>query len=239
MPASGDAREHRTASRVTAILELASRGADGVRLGDVATELGAPRSSVHGLIKGLVATGYLVESAGSYSLGPAVEALLSSPPPSPRHIRACMERLCTELDETVTLVTLIGQSVVYVDCVETTQPVRYSATLGVRRPLYPTSSGKCFLSFADERFRNSYLRSEFPDDASRDPVELELRQIRSAGVALNRAETLPDLYAVSAPVVDRGAVVRVITAAGPSGRFIPRLGEITESVKAAAESVSS
>lgn len=237
MPTNGDAKEHRTASRVTAILELAARSYAGVRLGDIATALDAPRSSVHGLMKGLAATGYVREDDGRYHLGPAVGALLAAPSPAPPEIAAVMARLCAELDETVTLVSQVGRSVVYTHCVETKQPVRYTATLRVRRPLYPTSSGKCFLAFGTDRFRNAYLSSEFPNHDVRAAVTADLNRVSADGVAVNRAETLPDLYAVSAPIFDSGMVVKVLTVAGPSGRFINRLDTIVSRVKSAVGSI--
>ena len=77
---AGAAKAHRTVSRVTTILELAAANRSGVRLTELATALDAPRSSVHGLVKGLVATGYLREEGGTYRIGPAINSLLAAAP---------------------------------------------------------------------------------------------------------------------------------------------------------------
>ena len=52
-------REHRTVTRVTTILEAAAAHPEGVKLTALSALLDAPKSSVHGLVSGLLATGYL------------------------------------------------------------------------------------------------------------------------------------------------------------------------------------
>src|SRR5579884_223540 len=74
------AKAHRTVSRVTTILEAVARR-DGARMHELISELDAPKSSVFSLVKGLVATGYLLEEAGVYRLGPALGALLTTSGP--------------------------------------------------------------------------------------------------------------------------------------------------------------
>ncbi|QSE92802.1 IclR family transcriptional regulator [Rhodococcus pseudokoreensis] len=237
-PTYGDAKEHRTVSRVTRILELAACNDRGVRLSEISAELDAPHSSVHALVKGLVANGYLRDDGGNYVIGPAVRALLGARPNLERAARAGMERLHTEFDETVTLVSLIGESVVYTDAIESTQPIRYSPTLRVRRPLYPTSAGKCFLAHMGERSRENYIAAHFADEAKRQQVRDELRAVTEQGGAINRAETLPDLYAVSAPIFDFGQVVAALTIAGPSSRFVGRLDGLLVATKDTAKMIS-
>ena len=51
--------EHRTVSRVMAVLEaVVASEPNGLRLADLADMLDAPKSTLHGLAKGLAATGY-------------------------------------------------------------------------------------------------------------------------------------------------------------------------------------
>src|SRR5690349_21554125 len=73
--------EHRTVARVMSILELViASDPEGVRLADLSTILDAPKSSIHGLAKGLVATGYFREDRGRYFPGPAISTLLAVGP---------------------------------------------------------------------------------------------------------------------------------------------------------------
>lgn len=239
MVVGSGSQEHRTVSRVTAILEYVARHQHGVRVADIVTHLGAPRSSIHGLVHGLASTGYLRSGqAGLYVIGPAINALYTPQSSIDRPIRAAMESLNAEFDETVTLVVLTGETVVYTEAKESTQAIRYTPPLGVRRPLYPTSAGKCFLANSSEQFRERYLVQHFDDNASRQLVRDELASIADLGVAVNDGQTLPDLLAVSAPVFEKSSIAAVITVAGPSTRLTAQLDAVIASTKRAADKAS-
>src|SRR5699024_9406552 len=146
--------EHRTVTRVAAILEFAAQAESGVRMNEIVKELEAPRSSVHGLVHGLVAAGYLhATDSGQYTLGAAIGALMTERSPVGTAIRAAMEGLNLEFDESVAFVAIAGDSIVPIDAIESSLAIRYSPTIGLRRPLCPTSAGKCFLSAAAEDYR--------------------------------------------------------------------------------------
>lgn len=234
-------REHRTVTRVTAILESVAARPDGVRLADLVTDLGAPKSSVHGFARGLVAVGYLVEESGVYRIGPAVAALLASSRPTAVEVaRPVMEALRAEFDETVTLAELVGNSFVYLLSVDSTQLIRYSAPLHQRRPLMPPSAGKVFLAHLPARKRQAYLRSYVDASHASRPaadVEAELAEIRESGVAVNRGETLPDITGVASGIVVGDAVGLALSIAGPTTRMADKVDAATVALRAAAARV--
>jgi DNA-binding IclR family transcriptional regulator len=225
-------REHRTVTRVTTILEAAAAHPEGVKLTALSALLDAPKSSVHGLVNGLLATGYLQDRDGGYVLGPAV-ALLPQPskPSVLANARRSLETLEAQCSETATLSLLVGGSVVYVDIVESKQSIRYSAPLRVRRPLYPTSSGKCFLAHMPRGQRDSYLAETISDPAVLQKVHAELEAVRREGVAYNRGETVPDVFAVASPVLVRGRVVACLSVAGPRQRMETVIDSLAEMVR--------
>src|SRR5699024_3969969 len=148
---AGGVGEHRTVSRIVSILEFTAQAGSGVRMSEIVKELEAPRSSVHGLVHGLVAAGYLhATDSGQYTLGAAIGALVTERSAGDTAIRAAMEGLNLEFDETVAFVAIAGDSIVTIDAIESSMAIRYNPTIGLRRPLYPTSAGKCFLSAAAE-----------------------------------------------------------------------------------------
>lgn len=234
-----DVKEHRTVSRVTSILEIAASSENGVRLADFTAALDAPRSSIHSLVKGLVANGYLREDAGTYVIGPAVGALLAAPrQPIDRAARPSMEALQREFNETVMLSFLVGDALVYTDVVESSHMIRYSAPLRTRRPLYPTSSGKCFLAYSNESFREWYLDTHLGDEQSKERVRAELAQVREAGVAINSGQTLPDVSGVAVPVFGDGQLLSVMAIAGPTSRLATRLDDFAAAAKTQAQEIS-
>lgn len=234
---SSSAKEHRTVTRVTTILETIAAAEQGLRLTELADVLEAPKSSVHGLARGLVATGYLVEDDGAYVLGPAIGALIR--PRRPGLIEAArpvMEELERACGETVILSSLVGQSIVYLELVESTERIRYSAPLGQRRPLYPTSAGKCFVAYFTERRLASYLENF--DEHQREAIRQELADVRREGVAYNIGETVPDVSAVASPILVRGRPAACINIAGPTDRFSGKLKDTAELLKSATSEVA-
>ncbi|MEV6925173.1 IclR family transcriptional regulator [Dactylosporangium sp. NPDC051485] len=229
---------HRTVSRVMAILEAAAATRQGVTLSALTTLLDAPKSSVHGLVKGLVATGYLEESGRSYTIGPAVDMLIARGTSSVMaSAHRTLETLVQTFAESATLCKLVGEDVVYVDIVESTQPIRYSAPLRVRRPLYPTSAGKCFLAHMTPGRRDAYLRANLPPHRAPE-VLAELEAVFRDGYSTNHGETVPDVFAVSSPIIAAGRVVACLQVAGPSSRMAERMDEIARTVRAEAQRLS-
>jgi DNA-binding IclR family transcriptional regulator len=232
--------EHRTVSRITTILETVAADSGGVRLSQLAEVLNAPKSSVFSLVKGLVRTGYLNEDRGAYILGPAVHALLDFQRPTlPEIARPYLEQLHKTYDETIMLATPVGDSVVYLIKIESTQSIRYSAPLHTRRPLYPTSTGKSMLAYMPDRIRERYLRAWVSDEAQRERAEAELAKVRETGVATNNDETLPDVSAVAAAILVDNRAVASIAVAGPTGRMVAKLSDAAVSVREMSNQVAS
>ncbi|MCF3119542.1 helix-turn-helix domain-containing protein [Streptomyces arenae] len=238
MSEAGAPKEHRTVSRVTGILECVSQRG-GARMQELADVLEAPKSSVFGLVKGLVSTGYLVEEQGVYRLGPAFGNLL----PRPAHDLAgaalpTLETLRDRFGETAMLGTAVGDSLVYATAAESPQLIRYSAPLRTRRPLYPPSAGKVLLAHRPRTRREAYLRTLIDDPAARAAAQAELAEVRATGVAFNRGETLPDVTAAARPVLVNGRLRAVVAVAGPTSRTAARLADIADALVDAAASVA-
>jgi DNA-binding IclR family transcriptional regulator len=233
-------RRHRTVGRVAAILEAAAVGDGGVRLSTLAGMLDAPKSSVHGLLKGLVSVGYLAELDGSYTLGPAIHALLGAAesPSLAELATGPMRDLRDEFDETVMLGHRMGDSIVYVAAVESRQFIKYSARLHVRRPVLPTSMGKIYLAELEHADLQAYLDERGTNLRGRKALIAQLNEVAATGVAVNRNETVPGLCGVAAGIREQGELVACISVAGPSDRLIPQLRRLSKAVKAAADRVT-
>lgn len=229
------AKEHRTASRVTTILEIVAANPAGVRLSELAAQLDAPKPSVFGLAKGLVATGYLLEDEGSYRLGPALDTLIAPARPDLTELtRPVLQSLRNQFNETVMLGTRVGTSLVYVATAESDQPIKYTAPLRHRRPLYPPSAGKVLLAFWSEHRRDAYLQSLFTDAEDVARAQHDLDTVRREGVSFNRGETLPDVSAAARPLMVGDRVVAAIAVAGPTSRIAPQLDDISAALVDAA-----
>jgi DNA-binding IclR family transcriptional regulator len=236
---SSSAKEHRTVSRVMLVLEEVAAAEGAVPLARLCDRLGVPKSSLHGLVKGLVAMGYLSESPGGYQTGPAIVLLNGADsPPLHRAARQSLETLAARTGESAALCVATGDAVMYVDIVESRNPIRYVAPTGTRRPMWPTSAGKCFLADFDPARRNAILRAHLDDPGSIAEALAQLETVRAEGISFNRGETVPDVFAVASPVQVRGRTVACLQVAGPGDRLRDSLDQVAEMVRAEARRIS-
>ncbi|MBD0863462.1 helix-turn-helix domain-containing protein [Gordonia sp. zg691] len=230
--------EHRTVSRVMAIIErvLASEPS-GMRLADVAISIDAPKSSIHGLCKGLVATGYLREDSGRYFLGPAISSLLAAGNNVlPAAYRSALQELTERWGETALLVTLVGDSIVYVAKEEPDTMVRASPPTNTRFPMWPRSSGKVFLAYMEPRRRNAFLERTFRDPAERESARREVEAIPATRITsrIEGAEA-----GVATPVIFRGLPVNTaLSIVGPAERMRGKTELIAEDLLKTAQTLS-
>src|SRR5258708_38958392 len=107
-------------------------------------------------------------------------------------------RLSAELDETVNLVVLDGPDALFLDGVQSRQPVRVATRTGARLPAYATAGGKVLLA----QMPYAIVRSHYQEDLRRitrytlpdlQALEHELQQVRERGYALNIGEHLTEV----------------------------------------------
>jgi DNA-binding IclR family transcriptional regulator len=232
--------EHRTVSRVMAILEVVvASEPNGLRLADLPDMVGAPKSTIHGLARGLVATGYIREHNGRYFQGPALTMIAGGGQPVPAAYHHALEQLSRSWNETAILATLAGQSVINIDIVEPSQTIRATPPLHERRPMWPGSFGKVFLAHMEPGQLDGYLRRKHKDPQEQAHIRETLKEIRSEGIAFNRGEISPDLYGLAAPVAIPGMdVTLAIGLAGPAYRMADRIDDMAESIREAARGLS-
>ena len=142
------------------LLELVGRSRNGLRGKEIAETLGLPVSTVFRQLKFLAERGFLRNADGVYTLGGALirlgnAAMRQNPLSRLAHplLAALSEATC----ETVHLAERRGGSVVYIDKVEGSRPVRMGSMIGNTGPLYCTGVGKAILAFLPEAERGRLL----------------------------------------------------------------------------------
>jgi DNA-binding IclR family transcriptional regulator len=231
---------HRTVARVMSLLELVlASDTQGVRLGELATLLDAPKSSVHGLAKGLVATGYFREDRGRYFIGPAVSTLLAAGGTDLSSVfHHTLEELTGRWEETSMVATLVGDSLVYVDSVAPRSVIRAVPHLHERLPLWPRSTGKVFLAAMNETRLDRYLRRN-PIPMPRSRLLEELAQIRETGSGFNVGESIAEHISIASPIlIGTAAPTIAIAVVGPRSRMEARVEDIAQSIREAAATLS-
>lgn len=153
---------------------------------------------------------------GRYRIGPLMAALahealegLDLRSAAHEHLRA----LGAASGHTVHLAALEGDSIVYLDKVESRQSIRMYSYVGARGPLHATGVGKAILAHIDPQEREALLGGppypEHTPNTRTDPDELaeDLVRVVDRGWALDDFEHEEFIHCVAAPV--RGATGRV------------------------------
>jgi len=228
------------------ILE-ALQTADGPQsLDQLAAATGVARSTAHRLLKNLLARGYLERGATSkYTLGLKLLELGGAvrQHQSVRDIaRPVMLELRDRLGETINLGKVRGDSVLYLETVESVHAFRVSGSLGIRDPLHVTSIGKAILAWLPLERRPVLTKwTRLTPNTITDPVRFceELAVTRARGYALDDEESMQGGRCIGVPVLQNGLPVAGLSVSGPVARISSdRVPEIAELLKTAAATIA-
>ena len=228
------------------ILE-ALQTADGPQsLDQLAAATGVARSTAHRLLKNLLARGYLERGATSkYTLGLKLLELGGAvrQRQSVRDIaRPVMLELRDRLGETINLGKVRGDSVLYLETVESVHAFRVSGSLGIRDPLHVTSIGKAILAWLPLERRPVLTKwTRLTPNTITDPVRFceELAVTRARGYALDDEESMQGGRCIGVPVLQNGLPVAGLSVSGPVARISSdRVPEIAELLKTAAATIA-
>ncbi|MER1968937.1 IclR family transcriptional regulator [Castellaniella sp. GW247-6E4] len=214
---------------------------------EMAITLGMGKSNAHRVLSTLATMGYVrALEDGRYSptlktweLGCALIERLDFK----FLARPVMEQLSEDTMETVHLSILDRLDVVYVDKVESNQPVRAYSRIGGRAPAYAVATGKVLLAYQKglpESLPKTLPKHSEMTIADRQSLLDELEDIRQRGYAINRGEWRESVCGVASPIRnDRGEVIAAIGISGPASRLgLPKLQLLGPKVIESAEKVS-
>lgn len=135
-----------------------------------------------------------------------------------------LRALVRESGETAHLGILSGADVVYIELVDSPQPVRVFSKVGELAPAHATAIGKAIISHlpmdALRKLLPEYFVGRTPRTiTSRDVLEADLELSRIRGYAIDDGENREGIRGFAAPIFDHtGAVCAGISIAGPVSR---------------------
>lgn len=206
-----------------------------LRVSDVAAQLKVAQSTAHRLLSMLVHHGFAKqdERRGGYAIGPmflemgfaAIRDLDIR-----QHARPILEELRDRVNETIHLGVPYGQSILYVEGVESRQQLRSGSRVGTFVPAHCVSLGKALLAtLSREELRHLYLEKHLPTLTARtvkcvEDLERQLAKIRRLGFARSRAESVDGVGSIAVAVTDRHGVGRgAISISAPLTRMEPEI----------------
>ncbi|MEI2416999.1 IclR family transcriptional regulator [Orrella sp. JC864] len=218
----------KTLTKGLQLLERLAASPEPVSILELSRDLDLVQSNVHRLLQTLMQCGYVQQDALTrryrcsmrlWELGTQLSDRLDLP----RIARPHMQELARQTQETVHLAILDGTDVLYIDKIDSPQPVRSYTRVGGRAPAYCTGTGKMLLAYCED------LKSALPGRlvkhtavtiASHTALKAALRQVREQGYSENAGEWREDVYGMAAPLFDAtGSVPAAIGISGPLARM--------------------
>lgn len=220
-------------ARAAAILRELKGEPAGLSLGQLATRLGLPRSTVQRIVGALQQERLLVVTASGRGirLGPEVEALARSARSDiAGALRPFLVELSERTGETVDLAVLQGRRVVFIDQVPGRHRLRTVSSIGDSFPLVTTANGKATLACLHPEARRHLV--EFDLRESRGTVSgpsrllRELDDVIRSGIAFDLDEHTLGVSAVGAAIPAIDGEIYSVSVPVPSARFAQHQDEI-------------
>ncbi|MDK3024200.1 IclR family transcriptional regulator [Cupriavidus taiwanensis] len=228
MTTSDMLQEHKML-RLLSLLERVSASNQPVTIAQIAMRLDIPKASAARLVDLLISSRYLARMPDTRGLipGPRTVQLAASTLSNSsfrRECRAVLRGLVSRLGETCNLSAFDGDCVLYLERVETSEPLRMHLELGSRHPLHCTAGGKLFLSQLPPVERAALLdrltlSPRTPHTiTNRAKLDDELTRLAEKGISTDREEFIIGMVGVAVPVItgsSRNAIALVCHAAAP------------------------
>lgn len=227
----------RVISRAATILRLLGRETDGLSLGQIAIQVGLPRSTVQRIVAALTDEGFVVVDGGEAGirLGPELRSLAHSGGPNMiDRLRLVMKQLSEQTGETVDLAILDGDSMRFIDQIIGKHRLRTTSSVNERFPLTTTANGKAALACLVPEQAVKLIESELAgsvSDTSRtsDDVLQEIAAIRDGAIARDIDEHTDGISALGYAVRDTHGDIYAVSIPVPSSRF-QRIGKSLEAI---------
>jgi len=205
-----------------------------IRAGQVSqADLDAPKSSVHGFIRGLLAKGWLYESDRRFYLGPAVYGLTlaSGRIRAGQVSQADLDALHKDTGMTVFLGVEAGDNLIYIGESGTDSLTGFAARSDIRRQLISTAGGKALLAAKPDSERDAYLRRQQSGNAEAVSEFLaEFAEIRKTGVARNFRHHGSQIALAGVLRNQAGESVASVTLVGQAAEVEPREDKVRKTL---------
>lgn len=231
------------------ILEALAKSVQPRSVSDLAEQTELSESHVQSALDVFEHAGYLARepvtgrcglSLKLWGLGVGLFARLELKRKAQRHL----SELALRTRETVHLSVLTGADVIYIDKIDSPEPLHASSDIGGKAPAHAVAIGKAILAFQSshviEEIGRHLLAFTPRTINSLEALQHELSAIRAQGYAVNLGEWRGTVYGLAAPIRRAdGMVEAAVGISGPSTRLTPEMITLmAEQVVEAADEIS-
>lgn len=219
--------------RALSIIEALSRSGE-MGITDLSRELDLGKPTVYRLISTLRVLGYVVQTTSDkYRLTLKVFEI-SSKVVNRLGVRNLaypyMEQLAVLTNETINLAMLDGGEVVFLERIDSREPLSKGLEVGTRFPAYCSALGLALLAHSDppkvdkllEQMEREGRIIKYTDNTliDLDLLRKELQKVKAQGYAFDDERYLPGIRGIAAPILNNvGKILAAISIAGPKGRL--------------------
>lgn len=246
MSKATEPRVDSTLSKGLMILEVLTQKNGSVGVSDLSRKLGLTKSNTFRLLQTLSNLGYVRQEPDrtysatlkTWQVGRAVVENMNLRSAA----SAMMNYLSQETQETIYLAVRDGLKVVYIDKVDSPQPIRSWNPVGGAAPLYCVGTGKAMLAAEYVQLRESVRQDlqAFTDLTLTDAESLDadMEATRRRGYAIDRGEFRPNIYSFGAAILlPGGEVVGALGVSAPNVNLqdsdVARFGTLVQHAAAA------
>ena len=208
---SGEFADSTPGLRLFALLELIGSKDHFVSLQSLTEETGFPKPTVFRMLQTLETAGLIIRQSDKRQYGTgtrlrrfAETLLLNATQVGTRH--AVLQALVDDLGETCNITALSGNEILYLDRVETQEPLRFNLQSGSRVPIHCSASGKVLLANMPRSQRHKLLRYAplkrltANTITTLEELDEELKRVQSVGFAIDNEEFMSGLVCMAIAV---------------------------------------
>ncbi len=226
-----------TIERSAAILDVLGQNPHGISLRDLSARINLPKGTTHRLLSSLSHFGYVRQDlkTKNYFLGfklVDLGNLLLNQLDLRKEAEPFLRELAEKTKETVHLVILDQNEIVYIDKVETDHNpsgLRMASRVGLRNPPHSCAVGKVLLADLPEEDLNLFLKRgnlmKRTENTITDPARLRehLNRVKKQGYAIDDEENEKGIRCVAAPIRDgTGRAIAAVSISGPAFKVTKR-----------------
>ena len=221
-------------SRAASILRALAQSSGGMSLGQIATRVNLPRSTVQRIVAALSAEGFIVSDGGSggIRLGPEIHSLAQAAAGDLKErLRPVMRDIAAKTGETVDLAVLKRGRMHFIDQIVGTHRLRTVSSIGETFPLTTTANGKAALACLDQTEAARLVLAELEADGADNrlmSVLENLENIRAGSLAIDEDEHTDGISAMGFALHDATGDVIAISVPVPSSRFSRVRGQLSQ-----------
>ncbi|HTS84214.1 MAG TPA: IclR family transcriptional regulator [Usitatibacter sp.] len=238
-----------TVQKAMNLLEALVRSTQPRRLTELSRELGLTKPNVYRLLSTLTILGYVKKDPTTSLYSPTLKlwemgSMLVRDVDLQSVSGPRLRKLCEETRESVQLAVWDNGYVVYVDKVDSPQPLKAITSIGSRVPATVVSTGKALIAWMPPQALDAamdHVKRYTPLTMTRrKDVERDLEETRERGYAVNRGEFRVGVCGIAAPVRDRnGSIVASIAVWGSEKNILgARRDELAAMTVSAARDIS-